>query len=86
MTACFLLILHQKPFYFSVHLVDLAIINSILTEHSGSSPLDAKITTESVSEIISALYSEASKRIGFATDPDVMAHLFCALLKNAFVE
>lgn len=69
-----------------MHLIDLSVINTVLKEFHGSSSLDTKITTESATETMCALYTEASKRIGFAADPDVMAHLFCALLKNAFLE
>lgn len=74
-------------FTFSVHIVDLSVINSVLKDYEcGGSTVNETITLDKAENLICSLYTEAGKKIGISEEPNVMALLFLAFLQNTFAE
>ncbi|XP_035216306.1 dystrophin-related protein 2-like [Stegodyphus dumicola] len=70
-----------------LHMVDLSVIGSILKDYECSNQsIEEPITPSKAENLLCALYTEASKKIGFTEEPNLMALLFLAFLQNTFVE
>ncbi|PRD29790.1 UNVERIFIED_CONTAM: Utrophin [Trichonephila clavipes] len=70
-----------------LHMVDLSIIHTVLKDYEYSNnSLDETITPAKVENLVSALYTEASKKVGLTGEPNIMALLFLAFLQSTFVE
>ncbi|GIX76843.1 dystrophin-related protein 2 [Caerostris extrusa] len=70
-----------------LHMVDLSVIHAILKDYECSAnSLDEIITPAKIENLMCALYTEASKKIGITGEPNIMALLFLAFLQNTFAE
>ncbi|GIX83909.1 dystrophin-related protein 2 [Caerostris darwini] len=70
-----------------LHMVDLSVIHTILKDYECSANfLDETITPTKIENLMCALYTEASKKIGITGEPNIMALLFLAFLQNTFGE
>ncbi|XP_055950292.1 dystrotelin-like isoform X1 [Argiope bruennichi] len=70
-----------------LHMIELSMIHSLLKDYEcNSNSLEETITLAKVENLLCALYTEASKKIGITGEPNTMALLFLAFLQNTFSE
>ncbi|XP_054715512.1 uncharacterized protein LOC129224989 [Uloborus diversus] len=70
-----------------LHMIDLSLVNSVFKDYeSGNQSINELISAEKAENLISTLYVEAGKKVGFAEEPNVMSRLFLSFLQNTFIE